>query len=1112
MVAAEVASRRVGGRGVIDVRCQQVSDAARHSLAADTDDAFPEFPPPAARDPLRVSEVFNRAAGVYTAQEKTKGVHLGPAVRQKRSASSAFEHVIAVRTDYGQFQKRMFGPACASTCPARRSGAPLGCLSKFGESPEAAAHHLFNYVCLPHVGDQATTHPRKRARVDRATGNRDMSDVRNKKLQTRWRLSLDQRLSDSVYYDPFADPDEPYLFDFKMPSSSGLMIPVCPSFFRAALAYNSDDRQWRNALHRAKDVAQEQNMDAQADAAGPWRAGPPPNDGRGLDATGLGPRGRNTLAWFASFIRLYSVPMPMRKELRIDFARKKHLYNHMKEQYALATGRTMEVIERHYFVGPERFYQYMENIGQYKVIADAVAERVGPTTSAGPWKLVFHDPQKKRDFKICGTCCTLAETRFGAVAAANAALFHQQAVYMDTHMLVVSARRNLFMANQRLAESYPNEHLTVIFDAMAHHALDGPVLSRHARLSKDTDSAHRMPVHLVGALTWGEGGQKTWCYFFDLLVQGGSNNTCEVLVRILESLGAADKLPKDPHTRVLHLQADNCGDNKNWVVLALCAVLVRSGVFTKIELDFLHVGHTHEVIDQVFAVIANSMRDTGEDLSTLPQFMAFVERLVKPVVCEELPGLRDFGDALGPLRVGNLAGHSLCYSFRFELGDTGKSVNMAYQADERLDAEWFHFDDWLSYPDDIGNAPLPVPAAPLNDYRESKLVDVQQSEDSGAEQVNDHFLHMIDKLNVLRSVVDPVTQQVHVVLSDDSAEYWRARVHTLCDPTALAARFAEVPTKLDFDVLLKDNLDLATLRVMQANRQVQRNPNAALLAGQRDGVFRDRNRRTITITNTALTQAAIGRANAADEVRENILWRRIHHEQRQLAPDTRPKVGELIAWAYPYVGPNAAPVSPTEAPVFLGVVLQVCVPGGPAPLSAVGHDGPVAHEFDLPTVENLGTLQDCHVLVRTYSPNQYGRAQYQGMQRLANDVFLEASFSPIIHPRRGSNDGRGEEARMERHWVALEDVVASTHILGARLRVSGPGADSDGRVRSVGQSFRLSADSTGNCFQRSRLLSALLHVGCAVAGQSHCLCAVCANDYDRFTGAAAPNGSLLHEA
>ena len=135
------------------------------------------------------------------------------------------------------------------TCAARKSGDPLGCLSKFGATPETAAHHLFNYVCVAHVGDQATTHKRQRARVDHATGARDMSDVRNKFLQTRWKKSLDSRLSDSVYFDPAAGPDNPYLFDFKMPSSSGLMIPVCGAFFRTALGYKRDDRQWRAGLN-----------------------------------------------------------------------------------------------------------------------------------------------------------------------------------------------------------------------------------------------------------------------------------------------------------------------------------------------------------------------------------------------------------------------------------------------------------------------------------------------------------------------------------------------------------------------------------------------------------------------------------------------------------------------------------------------------------------------------------------------------------------------------------------------------------------------------------------------------------------------------------------------
>ena len=40
----------------------------------------------------------------------------------------------------------------------------------------------------------------------------------------------------------------------------------------------------------------------------------------------------------------------------------------MKKQYALATGRSEEVVDKHYFVGKDRFYQYLKVIGKYKVI------------------------------------------------------------------------------------------------------------------------------------------------------------------------------------------------------------------------------------------------------------------------------------------------------------------------------------------------------------------------------------------------------------------------------------------------------------------------------------------------------------------------------------------------------------------------------------------------------------------------------------------------------------------------------------------------------------------------------------------------------------------------
>ena len=126
-VAVELGSRRAGGRLLIEVQSRRRSDVAVDSLvrgvrpdvdlgSADVGADLPDFLLPPPREPLRVSEVHNREPGSYTPKEKTKGVHLGPEARKKRSASSAFEHVIAERTDYNKFRTRMFRPACAQKC------------------------------------------------------------------------------------------------------------------------------------------------------------------------------------------------------------------------------------------------------------------------------------------------------------------------------------------------------------------------------------------------------------------------------------------------------------------------------------------------------------------------------------------------------------------------------------------------------------------------------------------------------------------------------------------------------------------------------------------------------------------------------------------------------------------------------------------------------------------------------------------------------------------------------------------------------------------------------------------------------------------------------------
>eukprot|EP01034_Spumella_vulgaris_P021246 gene21246-27263_t len=60
--------------------------------------------------------------------------------------------------------------------------------------------------------------------------------------------------------------------------------------------------------------------------------------------------------------------------------------------------------------------------------------------------------------------------------------------------------------------------------------------------------------------------------------------------------------------RILKLQFDNCGDNKNKESLAFYSLLIEGYNFDEIEIAFLIVGHTHASIDQYFSVIAKAIR------------------------------------------------------------------------------------------------------------------------------------------------------------------------------------------------------------------------------------------------------------------------------------------------------------------------------------------------------------------------------------------------------------------------------------------------------------------------------------------------------------------------
>ena len=197
-----------------------------------------------------------------------------------------------------------------------------------------------------------------------------MSNIRRRLLQKARRDKLVEALENSLYFDPATRTDGTFEYEFKLPYKSRRMLPVYKHFFRTVMGYDASDRQWRKALDDVKTAIVKQSQNNAA-------VGAVPDNDTHIDNEGLGTKGRTTLAWFATFIKLYTVQMPMVKELRIDFAKRKHLYAFLKKQYVFATRRSQETVDKYFFVSLSRFRQLLDDVERYRVIRDAIAEKVG---------------------------------------------------------------------------------------------------------------------------------------------------------------------------------------------------------------------------------------------------------------------------------------------------------------------------------------------------------------------------------------------------------------------------------------------------------------------------------------------------------------------------------------------------------------------------------------------------------------------------------------------------------------------------------------------------------------------------------------------------------------
>ena len=162
-------------------------------------------------------------------------------------------------------------------------------------------------------------------------------------------------------------------------------------------------------------------------------------------------------------------------------------------------------------------------------------------------------------------------------------------IYRFLCFLYCSTERQKYYKHVEKAKRHPSKYLSTIIDGMDQSKTNLPHFSQKA---KKVAGMTILKTHLTAVLTHGHG---IWGFFDICQWPHASNLTINLLLKVMTNL--KNSLPK-----VWYLQMDNCGrENKNRFVLAFCCYLVQLGLFKKIKIGFLMVGHTHEDVDQVFS-------------------------------------------------------------------------------------------------------------------------------------------------------------------------------------------------------------------------------------------------------------------------------------------------------------------------------------------------------------------------------------------------------------------------------------------------------------------------------------------------------------------------------
>ena len=200
--------------------------------------------------------------------------------------------------------------------------------------------------------------------------------------------------------------------------------------------------------------------------------------------------------------------------------------------------------------------------------------------------------RKSKRFACCHYCLRLKKIIKVSVGSHRQFWDQQFSLHNDWQMRerLVEASHVAKATNPETSHTY----MVMMIDSMDHSKSDLPSF---IGTPKDVESCETLATHITGVYIPGWKERPVSCYTWHDRFPTGSDSVITIIMMVLCAYSKDHKLPP-----VLYLHMDNCWrENKNRFVLGIAHLLVQLGVFKSVNLCFLPVGHTHNIVDQVFS-------------------------------------------------------------------------------------------------------------------------------------------------------------------------------------------------------------------------------------------------------------------------------------------------------------------------------------------------------------------------------------------------------------------------------------------------------------------------------------------------------------------------------